>query len=216
MRSWDEIKAWRRETRAKLLARRVALRRTERERIGAIVMALLAERVPELRPESRPQSREAGCIGFCWPFKGEVDFRRFVGDAIDGGATAALPVVVERAQPLEFWSWQPRMKLQRGIWGIPIPAERRIVRPSVLLVPLIGFDHAGYRLGYGGGYFDRTLAVTAPRPLTIGIGYELGRLETIHPQPHDIPMDAIVTENGFGWVARAPAPGPALERKAGR
>jgi 5-formyltetrahydrofolate cyclo-ligase len=86
----------------------------------------------------------------------------------------------------------------------------------VLLVPLIGFDHAGYRLGYGGGYFDRTLAVTAPKPLTIGIGYELGRLETIHPQPHDIPMDAIVTENGLGWVARAPSLGPVLERKAGR
>lgn len=212
MRSWDEIKAWRRETRAKLLARRVALRRAERERIGAIVTALLAERVPELRPESP----HAGCIGFCWPFKGEVDFRRFVGDAIAGGATAALPVVVERAQPLEFWSWQPRMKLQRGIWGIPVPAERRIARPNVLLVPLIGFDHAGYRLGYGGGYFDRTLAVTAPKPLTIGIGYELGRLETIHPQPHDIPMDAIVTEAGFGWVARPSALGPVLERKAGR
>jgi len=207
MRSWDEIKAWRRETRAKLLARRVAVRRAERERIGAFVTALLEERVPELR---------SGCIGFCWPFKGEVDFRGFVGEAIDGGATAALPVVVERAQPLEFWSWQPGMKLQRGIWGIPIPGERHIVRPSVLLVPLIGFDPAGYRLGYGGGYFDRTLAVTAPKPLTIGIGYELGRLETIHPQPHDIPMDAIVTENGFGWVARAPAQGPALARKAGR
>jgi 5-formyltetrahydrofolate cyclo-ligase len=207
MKTWDEIKAWRRETRAKLLARRVALRRAERERINATVTALLVERVPDLR---------SGCIGFCWPFKGEVDFRRFVGDAIDGGATAALPVVVERARPLEFWSWQPRMKLQRGIWGIPIPGERRIAQPSVLLVPLIGFDHAGYRLGYGGGYFDRTLAVTAPKPLTIGIGYELGRLETIHPQPHDIPMDAIVTENGFGWVARAPSLGPVLERKAGR
>jgi 5-formyltetrahydrofolate cyclo-ligase len=207
MKTWDEIKAWRRETRARLLARRVALRRAERERINAIITALLAERVPGLRN---------GCIGFCWPFKGEVDFRRFVGAAIDGGATAALPVVVERARPLEFWSWQPRMKLQRGIWGIPIPGERRIAQPSVLLVPLIGFDPAGYRLGYGGGYFDRTLAVTAPKPLTIGIGYELGRLETIHPQPHDIPMDAIVTENGLGWVARAPSLGPVLERKAGR
>jgi 5-formyltetrahydrofolate cyclo-ligase len=216
MRSWDEIKAWRRETRAKLLGRRVALRRAERERIGAIVTALLAERVPELRPGS--ESHRASCIGFCWPFKGEVDFRGFVGEAIEGGATAALPVVVERAHPLEFWSWQPRMKLQRGIWGIPVPVpgERRIARPSVLLVPLIGFDPAGYRLGYGGGYFDRTLAVTAPKPLTIGIGYELGRLETIHPQPHDIPMDAIVTENGFGWVARPPAPSPVLDRKAGR
>jgi 5-formyltetrahydrofolate cyclo-ligase len=63
-------------------------------------------------------------------------------------------------------------------------------------VPLLGFDAAGYRLGQGGGYYDRTLANLPQRPLTIGIGYEFGRLETIHPQPHDIPMDAIVTERG--------------------
>jgi len=207
VKNWDEIKAWRRETRARLLVRRVAVRLAERERIRAVVTALLEERLPELRN---------GCIGFCWPFKGEVDFRRFVGDAIAGGAQAALPVVVERARPLEFWAWRPRMKLQRGIWGIPIPAERRVVRPSVLLVPLIGFDNAGYRLGYGGGYYDRTLAVTTPKPLTIGIGYTLGRLETIHPQPHDIPMDAIVTEDGFAWVAGDPALNPVPDRKAGR
>jgi 5-formyltetrahydrofolate cyclo-ligase len=65
-----------------------------------------------------------------------------------------------------------------------------------LIVPLLGFDAAGYRLGYGGGYYDRTLAAMAPRPLSIGVGYELGRLDTIHPQAHDIPLDAIVTENG--------------------
>jgi 5,10-methenyltetrahydrofolate synthetase len=65
-----------------------------------------------------------------------------------------------------------------------------------LIVPLLGFDAAGYRLGYGGGYYDRTLATLTPRPLTVGVGYELGRLETIHPQAHDIPLDAIVTEAG--------------------
>ena len=70
------------------------------------------------------------------------------------------------------------------------------MRPTALLVPLVGFDRRGYRLGYGGGYYDRTLATMHPKPLTIGIGYDLGRLETIHPQPHDIPMDAIVTEAG--------------------
>jgi 5-formyltetrahydrofolate cyclo-ligase len=64
-------------------------------------------------------------------------------------------------------------------------------------VPLVGFDPEGYRLGYGGGYYDRTLAAMSPKPLTIGVGYELGRLETIHPQPHDIPMDVLVTDSGF-------------------
>jgi 5-formyltetrahydrofolate cyclo-ligase len=90
--------------------------------------------------------------------------------------------------------------MQRGIWAIPIPADRLPVQPTVLLVPLLGFDERGYRLGYGGGYFDRTLAVARPRPLTIGVGYELGRLPTIYPQPHDIPMDAIVTDAGFAWI----------------
>src|ERR671925_309016 len=76
--------------------------------------------------------------------------------------------------------------------------ERRVVRPTAFLVPLVGFDSDGYRLGYGGGYYDRTLSAVDPRPLTVGIGYEIGRLETIHPQPHDIPTDAIVTEAGVG------------------
>jgi hypothetical protein len=67
----------------------------------------------------------------------------------------------------------------------------------VLIVPLLGFDAEGYRLGYGGGHYDRTLAAMVPRPLTIGVGYALGRLETIYPQPHDIPLDAIVTETGY-------------------
>src|SRR3546814_7461577 len=74
------------------------------------------------------------------------------------GAEAALPVVVEKGQPLECWAWRPRMKLGRGIWNIPIPDKRDVVRPTALLVPLVGFDAAGYRLGYGGGYYDRTLA----------------------------------------------------------
>ena len=73
----------------------------------------------------------------------------------------------------------------------------------MLLVPVIGFDFACYRLGNGGGYYDRSLAVMQPRPLAIGVGYELGRLETIHPQPHDIALDAIVTERGVHWPLAA-------------
>ena len=194
MRTWNEIREWRRAMRAELRARRLSLPREARERIRATVSAEIRRQVPDL---------DIACIGFCWPFKGEIDLRHVVREAIANGAEAALPVVVERAQPLEFWSWRPHMPMQRGIWNIPIPAERNVVRPTVLLVPLLGFDALGYRLGYGGGYFDRTLAIAAPRPMTIGVGYELGRLPTIHPQPHDIPLDAIVTESGFSWIARA-------------
>jgi 5,10-methenyltetrahydrofolate synthetase len=68
------------------------------------------------------------------------------------------------------------------------------VTPEVLLIPMVGYDSAGYRLGYGGGYYDRTLAALTPRPLCIGIAYDASQLETIHPQPHDIPMNAVVTE----------------------
>jgi 5-formyltetrahydrofolate cyclo-ligase len=70
-----------------------------------------------------------------------------------------------------------------------------VVQPQTLIVPLVGFDRARYRLGYGGGYYDRTLAAANPRPRTIGIAHSDAELPTIHPQPHDIPMDVIVTES---------------------
>ena len=77
---------------------------------------------------------------------------------------------------------------------MPIPPVRKVVEPSVLVVPLVGFDGAHYRLGYGGGFYDRTLAVAAPRPHTIEVGYADAQLPTIHPQPHDIPMNVIVID----------------------
>jgi 5-formyltetrahydrofolate cyclo-ligase len=184
----------------------VSLSRDEKDRVRATVTTFLRQHVPEFA---------GACIGFCWPYKGEIDFRHFIRSAVEDGAEAALPVVVERAQPLEFWSWRPHIKMQRGVWNIPIPADRRPVRPTVLLVPLVGFDEGGYRLGYGGGYFDRTLAAATPKPLTIGVGYELGRLPTIHPQRHDIPMDAIVTENGFTWIEGASRPGGDVDDSRG-
>jgi 5-formyltetrahydrofolate cyclo-ligase len=75
-----------------------------------------------------------------------------------------------------------------------VPSARRSVTPQALLIPMVGYDPAGYRLGYGGGYYDRTLAALTPRPFCIGIAYDDSQLETIHPQPHDIPMNVIVTE----------------------
>jgi 5-formyltetrahydrofolate cyclo-ligase len=187
MENWEEIRKWRSSTRAEMLVARMAVPRSEKPRIRSVLCDLIWEQFPELRH---------GCIGFYWPFKGEIDLRHLVRDLLAVGAEAALPVVVEKRQPLEFWSWRPRMKLARGIWNIPVPIEPNAVRPTALLVPLLGFDAAGYRLGYGGGYYDRTLATMNPKPLTIGVGYELGRLKTIYPQPHDIPLDAIVTEAG--------------------
>jgi 5-formyltetrahydrofolate cyclo-ligase len=87
--------------------------------------------------------------------------------------------------------------MSRGVWNIPIPAEGETVIPDVLIAPLVGFDSSGFRLGYGGGFYDRTIAHCQVKPLIIGIGFELGRLPTIYPQAHDIAMDLIVTENSY-------------------
>ena len=84
--------------------------------------------------------------------------------------------------------------MQRGIWNIPIPREREVLMPDAVIVPLVGFDERGFRLGYGGGYFDRTLAAAAPRPYAIGLGYADAAMQTIYPQAHDIPMNLIVTD----------------------
>jgi 5-formyltetrahydrofolate cyclo-ligase len=136
-------------------------------------------------------------VGFYWPLNGEVDLVPFMRRTIGTMREGALPVVIGKEQPLEFWRWSARSKLcARGLWNIPSPLERILVSPDVLLIPLVGFDEAGYRLGYGTGFYDRTLAA-APCSLTIGIGYEMGFLTSIHPQFHDIPMDLVVTERGI-------------------
>jgi 5-formyltetrahydrofolate cyclo-ligase len=173
--NWDDIREWRSLMRAQMRSKRRALPGGEKESVRLMVSDFVRDSFPELRD---------ACIGFYWPFQGEIDLRHRVGLAL--GAEAGLPIVVEKGQPLEFWSRHPGMKLRRGIWNIPLAVQRNPIQPTVLLVPLVGFDLTGYRLGHGGGYYDRTLATFIEKPLTIGIGYELGRLETIHPQPHDI------------------------------
>lgn len=196
MHTWDEIRRWRRQRRKELIARRRALPQAERERVQPVILDLVAKRLPPAA---------GSVVGFYWPIRGEIGLHALLRRLIEQGAGAALPVVVEKGRPLEFWAWRPGDRLERGIWDIPVPVERRVVRPSVLLVPLVGFDPEGYRLGYGGGYYDRTLAATDPKPLAIGVGYAFARLETIYPQPHDIPMDAIVTEAGTFDAPARPA-----------
>ncbi|HET6522419.1 MAG TPA: 5-formyltetrahydrofolate cyclo-ligase [Geminicoccaceae bacterium] len=194
-RSWDEIRTWRRGRRAALAEARLALPAPRRRELNAAIADTLGRLL--LRPP--PAS-----LGFYWPFRGEVDLRPLVRSLRDeAGTRAALPVVVRERAPVEFWEWDPGARLARGVWGIPIPTERVVLTPGVLLVPLLGFDGRGYRLGYGGGYYDRTLAALQPRPLAIGVGYEVSRIETIHPQPHDARMDAIVTERGAFAVTDA-------------
>jgi 5-formyltetrahydrofolate cyclo-ligase len=131
-----------------------------------------------------------------WPHRREYDPMKLAEQIIAEGGAIALPVVVEKGKPLEFRQWHPDTEMLVGLYEIPHPAGDTAVVPDVVLAPVVGFDQAGYRLGYGSGYYDRTIAALPTRPLLVGVGFELGRVETIAPQPHDIPMDLIVTELG--------------------
>ncbi|MBI3524515.1 MAG: 5-formyltetrahydrofolate cyclo-ligase [Betaproteobacteria bacterium] len=136
-------------------------------------------------------------LGFCWPFRAEFDCRALAARLVNEGVRACLPQVISADAALEFRAWRPDSEMLVDRYGIHYPAAGETLTPDVLLLPVNAFDAAGYRLGYGAGYFDRTLAQLAGRgqcPLTIGVGFELARVESIHPAAHDIPLDAVVTE----------------------
>ena len=152
-------------------------------------------------------------VGFCWPFRKEPDLRPLIESwAGEGrpGFAALLPVVIDENRALAFRAWSPDTAMVIDQHGIPAPAAGDFLIPQALLIPVNGFDAAGHRIGYGGGYFDRTLASLSPRPLAVGVGFELARLESIHPEPHDQPLDVMVTEAGIFF----PSPGAAMPRPA--
>jgi 5-formyltetrahydrofolate cyclo-ligase len=182
-----ELRAWRKAERQRLLALRTGTAPAERREWGQKIEAALRAVLHE---------RPGITLGVYWPFQAEFDPRPLIDWLISAGSAVALPVVVDKKGPLEYRAWRPGEKLVDGVWNIPIPEKRQIVTPQAVLAPLVGFDRDCYRLGYGGGYFDRTLAALAPRPWAIGVGFELSQLETIYPQDFDIPMDLIITEAG--------------------
>lgn len=185
---WEEIRLWRKAKRAVLIGQRLAMPASQRAAHNEAITAALIQALP---------SCPGALIGFYWPFKGEYDPRALVRALHAQGARLALPVVVGKARPLIFREWRPGTPMTLGVWNIPVPAAGEPIAPDVLLVPLVGFDRQGYRLGYGGGYYDRTLAAAPVRPLAIGVGFMLSQIATIHPRPHDIPMDRVVTESGM-------------------
>jgi len=205
-----ELRAWRKQLREALVAQRVALPPE----------TLHAHRLTMDRHLTRGFPNLArGVVAFCWPYKGEYDARFLVRRLRESGAVTALPVVVAPRAPLVFREWHPGVALAKGVYDIPYPATSREVVPTSVLLPMNGFDDAGYRLGYGGGFFDRTLAALAERPHVIGLACELGHIPTIHPQAWDIPVDFVVTERGIyerrqGRLEFLGAPGPAGSRLA--
>lgn len=152
------------------------------------------ERALQRRVGEWLEQADVHAVGFYWPIRGEPDLRSVVAGwlAADDRRVAGLPVVSE--DTLEFRQWTPEAPMRAAEHGIPVPAHGRVVQPECVLIPCVGFDAARYRLGYGGGYYDRTLAALVPWPLAVGIAYELSRIDSIEPQPHDIRLDVVLTE----------------------
>ena len=183
----EQLKSWRKAERTRLIAARATLDAPTLEGLRLRIDRHLEGSFPGLA-----SSR----LAFCWPIKGEYDARHLARTLRGRGALTALPVVVAPKQPLAFREWHPGVELAMGPLDIPYPANSPAVVPDAVLLPMNGWDAAGYRLGYGGGFFDRTLAALAKRPAVIGVSYEMAKLATIHPQSWDIPMDWVVTERG--------------------
>jgi 5-formyltetrahydrofolate cyclo-ligase len=181
-----DVARWRKVERSRLIALRCALPAEDRAlRTAAMVRKLdeiLAARVSEI-------------VSVYWPIRGEPDLRSWMRAACLRGIRIALPVAIELGQPMTFREWAPDAAMARGLWKIPYPASGPEVLPTTVLAPLVGFDSSCYRLGYGGGFFDRTLAAMHRKPVVMGLGYPQLRIPTIYPQHHDIPMDWIMTGN---------------------
>ena len=184
--AWADVARWRKAERKRLIEERLAMSAQERAVRSQRIAAGL----------DRAVGKVAGrIVSAYWPFRGEPDLRNWSIRVIERGCRIALPVVIEKGRPLEFRIWAPGDPLERGVWNILVPSRGPAVEPDVVIAPLVGFDGENYRLGFGGGFFDRTLASMTKRPFAIGVGYAAARLATIYPQPHDIAMSAIVTDD---------------------
>ncbi|KQI72975.1 5-formyltetrahydrofolate cyclo-ligase [Loktanella sp. 5RATIMAR09] len=187
-----DVARWRKAERARLQAERTALSVACRQVVGAALVGHLRGFLADRFGGARGRVFSA-----YWPIKGEPDLRGLMAELHASGVTIALPLVEQKAAPLVFRRWTPETVMVRGNWNIPVPPpDADKLTPDISLAPLVGWDAENYRLGYGGGYFDRTLAALAPRPFTIGIGFQSARLTSIYPQPHDVPLDGILTEAG--------------------
>src|SRR5689334_23025099 len=157
-----DVAVWRRETRARLIQQRLQISPDEHRHASLKIEGLLEETLSALPPQT---------LSAYWPFQAEVDLRGVIDRLRAKGWTASLPLVVKKRSPLEFLRWAADAEMDDGDYGIPVPRIRIPVQPNVVVIPLVGFDAQNFRLGYGAGYFDITLAALSPRPRTIGIGF---------------------------------------------
>lgn len=151
--------------------------------------------------------REDTVIGAYWPIKGEFDplpaLHRWKedGELLEQPQLRriALPVINKEHKTLTFHAWYPGCPMEDDAYGIPKPKDTELVTPTLLFVPCVGYGPGGYRLGYGGGFYDRTLAALEPHPFTVGLGFTYGFVEDLLPDVHDVPLDAILNDNGVVW-----------------
>lgn len=151
--------------------------------------------------------RQDAVIGAYWPIKGEFDPLPALHRWKEDGALMdepklrriALPVVNKQHKTLSFHAWYPGCPMEMDAYDIPKPQNTELVVPTLLFVPCVGYGPGGYRLGYGGGFYDRTLAALEPLPFTVGLGFTNGFVDDFEPEAHDLPLDAILNDNGVVW-----------------
>lgn len=181
----------RRTARQALIDWRVALGAEASEAADLAIAAVLGERLP--------QDPRGVCLGAYLPIRGEPDLRGFLAQWVARGGIVGLPRVPEKPGPLDFGRWTPGSTLVFDRFGVAYPHPFEPVVPDLLLVPCVGFDAQRFRLGYGGGYYDRTLARHPAR--AIGVAYDEAEIAEFRPAAHDVALDEIVTEKR---VLRAP------------
>ncbi|MBA4254459.1 MAG: 5-formyltetrahydrofolate cyclo-ligase [Polaromonas sp.] len=185
-----------RALRETLLARRQAM--SDREGRSELL-----QRVMRVWLIERPDT----VIGAYWPIKGEFDplpaLHRWKedGELLDEPQPRriGLPVVDKQHKTLSFHVWYPGCPMEEDAYGIPKPKDTELIVPTLLFVPCVGYAAGGYRLGYGGGFYDRTLATLQPKPFTVGLGFTDGFVDDLEPEAHDLPLDAILNDNGMVW-----------------
>lgn len=186
------IMAWRRGERQRQIEARLRLPVEQRQQASLQI----AERL-DGHCRSQGLLVPGTVVSGYWPLRGEPDLRAWLARLVGEGFTCVLPVVVEKGAPLVFRRWTPGCAMEKGFWNIPVPADPTGYVPNLLLAPVVGFDRRCYRLGYGGGYFDRTLEQLALRRTpyhTVGIAYSTAELGAFDPLPHDIPLHSVITE----------------------
>jgi 5,10-methenyltetrahydrofolate synthetase len=184
-----------------------ALRKTLIELRNALPDRLMREDLLQRTLRIWLVGRPDTVIGAYWPIKGEFDplpaLHRWKedGELVEQPQLRriGLPVVNKETMTMTFHAWYPGCPMEEDAYGIPKPKDTEVIVPTLLFSPCVGYGPGGYRLGYGGGFYDRMLSTLKPRPFTVGLGFGVGFVPDFEAEPHDIPLNAILNEHGVVW-----------------